>query len=143
MATAAISGRSGSFYLTTGSTSAAQDEVAELRSFNLKVSRPNIEATNNDSSGWFEGIAGIGKWSGDIQFIHGSTVAGNVTVRTALLTPAQINCIFRPSTGTGSTYLWRGTAQITDWGITGETAGAFLMTASVEGVNGLTESTST
>lgn len=142
MAVNAWHGRLGSFYITTGTTSAAQDEVAQIDGWSLRITRPGIDVTNNDSSGWAERLTGIGDWEGTVNIVFGSTSAGNETVRTALATPVNINCIFRPTTeSTGG--LWRGTGLISGYDITGETPDAFKVVATVQAQSGLTYSTST
>src|SRR5690348_2190780 len=106
MPTQAIAGRSGQFTLTTGTVTDPQTAVAELIDWKVTVTRPNIDVTSNNSSGWHERIIGVGDWRGAISFIHGSTSVGNTTVRNALLNGLPIQCQFRPSSS--GLIAWKG-----------------------------------
>ena len=142
MAVTAFHGRLGSVYNTTGSTSAAQDEIGQINGWKVSVTRPKIPVTNNDSSGWAEAISGIADWEATVGVTFGTTAAANETIRNGIINATTLQWIFRPTTETTGG-MWRGPGQVTGFDINGETAGAFDLSLSVSGTAGLTWTTST
>jgi len=142
MPTAAVTGRKAYIRSSTAAASTAstsQTIWAEITDYTLTFERSGIEVTNHDSSGWYESLSGIGKWSwsGSVNYI--STGAGQGALRAHSLgtNPALVNITFQATTVAASKK-YQGKTRIEGWDHRAPTDGALLGSISGVGSGALT-----
>ena len=138
MATQAVAGRIGFMAISATSTGTAA-EIAEIRGWNLQVTRADIDATSNDSSGWHEGVAGIAGWTATFNAVYARTDNEQVLLRESLSSAATRFYTLQPTTAQSAK--WTGTGRLTQYDVGGTHDGIALFNCSVVGTGALTYTT--
>lgn len=140
MATNVFKGRQAQLKLAA-TTAASQVAFGAVRNYSVEVTRPDIDVTNFDSSGWAIRLDGMATWGMTAEAVFlstGATVNEQDTFRTALSGGTRYYFTLANSTGTGSQTL-SGWGYVTGWTWSGAVDGPQLFNLSVQGDGKLTE----
>lgn len=141
MATNVFKGREA--LLKVGATTAATPVAfGAVRNYSVEVTRPDIEVTNFDSSGWAIRLDGMASWGMNAEAVFlstGASVNEQDTIRTALSGGTRYFFSLANSTAAGKQD-FKGWGYVTGWTWSGAIDGPQLFNLSVAGDGKLTES---
>lgn len=137
--TAAVTGRSGFLSWSTAGSSAATTKVGALQNWTIDVSRPPIEATSFDSSGFDENITGVMTWTVKATLFNYSTDARQKSVRKQLTasSPLPLFISLYPAS-TSKTFQYKGKVNIESLANKGGIKDALMFDISLKGTGALT-----